>query len=224
MNIVTSIVYDIPRVWNDLTTLKQALVVLKAVADFTYCGVTPLLFDKSHLSARSFVLVPIAGFAYIFADAAMYFALPKSADNTQTWLAILLVAYSLVFFWWAQYTMRISTPALTGAFSTDEPTFLITSGPWAVVRNPLYSAYLASLLAGFILTSGSNHPDHEHPFLVSHAGGICLAALVIGFSVFYQAIREEEAKFSSSKLRSEHEAYKKRVWCLLPLTDIVGRR
>lgn len=223
MEAIASIVADIPRVWNELTSLKQAVVALKALADFAFGVLAPLLFDKSQLSAKSFVLLPLVGIAYILSDTAMFFALAKSADVTQSWIAVGLLIYSILFFWWAQYTMR-STPGLTGAFSPDEPTFLITTGPWAFVRNPVYSSYLASLLAGFILTSGSNHPDHEHPYLVSHAGGIAFAALVVGFSVFYQAIREEEAKFSSSKLRSKHEAYKKRVWCLLPLTDIVGRR
>ncbi|SPO27831.1 uncharacterized protein UTRI_04974 [Ustilago trichophora] len=222
MDEIRSLIADIPSVWSDLDNLKRTLVVLKAIADFTYCGITPLLFITSKLSLRSFVLIPAVGFAFIFSDAAMFFALPKSADTTQVYIGILLVLYSLVFFWWAQYTMS-STPGLTGAFSDDEPSFLITQGPWAFVRNPLYSAYLASLLAGFILTSSSNDPDHGHAFLVSHAGGIALAGLLVGFSVFYQAIREEEAKFSSSKLRSKHEAYKKKVWCLLPLTDVFGR-
>lgn len=223
MDEIRSLIADIPAVWRELDHLKQAFVVLKAIADFTYCGLTPLLFIKTKLTLRSFLLIPLVGFSFIGADAAMFFALPKSADATQVGIGILLLLYSLVFFWWAQYTMS-STPGLTGAFSDDEPTFLITSGPWALVRNPLYSAYLASLLAGFIVTSSSNHPDHGHAFLVSHAGGIALAALLVGFSVFYQAIREEEGKFSSSKLRSKHEAYKKRVWSLLPLADVVGRR
>lgn len=119
--------------------------------------------------------------------------------------------------------MASTKRGLTAAFSDDEPTFLITNGPWAIVRNPFYSAYLASLIAGFIVTSSSNHPDHGHTSLVSHAGGITLAGLIVAASIWWSAIREEEAKFSSSKLRNKHEEYKKRVWCLLPLTDIVGR-
>ncbi|SNX86166.1 uncharacterized protein MEPE_04875 [Melanopsichium pennsylvanicum] len=222
MNEISSLISDIPTVWGELDNLKRTLVILKAIADFTYCGITPLLFIKTRLSLRSFTLVPIVAVAFVLSDAAMYFALPKSADTTQTYIGILLVVYSLVFFWWAQYTMS-HTSGLTGAFSDDVPTFLITNGAWAMVRNPIYSAYLASLLAGFIVTSSSNHPDHGHEFLVSHAGGIAFAGLGVGFSVFYQAIREEEAKFSSSKLRSKHEEYKRKVWCLLPLTDVFGR-
>ncbi|KAJ9474842.1 hypothetical protein PHBOTO_004706 [Pseudozyma hubeiensis] len=222
MEELRSLISDVPVVWRELDHLKQAFVVLKAIADFTYCGVTPLLFIKSHLSLRSLTLVPLVAVAFVASDAAMYFALAKSADATQVWIALLLVAYSLVFFWWAQYTMS-TTPGLTAAFSDDEPAFLITNGPWAFVRNPLYSAYLASLVAGFIVTSSSNHPDHGHAFLVSHAGGIALASLLVTFSIYYQAIREEEGKFSASKLRAKHEAYKKRVWCLLPLTDVFGR-
>lgn len=222
MEEIRSLINDVPAVWREMGHLKQALVVLKAVADFTYCGLTPLLFLKSHLSLRSFTLVPLVAVCFVASDTAMYFALFKSADTTQVWIGLLLVGYSLFFFWWAQYTMS-RTPGLTAAFSDDEPTFLITQGPWAFVRNPLYSAYLASLVAGFIVTSSSNHPDHGHAFLVSHAGGITLSSLVVAFSIYYQAIREEEAKFRSSKLRSKHEAYKVKVWCLLPLTDVFGR-
>lgn len=222
MEEIRSLIADVPSVWRELDTPKQLLVVLKAIADFTYCGITPLLFTKTHVSLRTFTLVPLVGFSYVFADTAMFFALPKSADTTQVGIAIGLVLYSLVFFWWAQYTMA-HTPGLSAAFSSDEPTFLITNGPWAMVRNPLYSAYLASLVAGFIVTSSSNHPDQGHTFLISHAGGIALAALLVAFSVFYQAIREEEAKFSSSKLRTKHAEYKKRVWSLLPLSDVVRR-
>lgn len=222
MEEISSLIADVPAVWRDLDHLKRAFVVLKAIADFTYCGLTPLLFSKTHLTLRTVTLMPLVGLCFVSADAAMYFALSKAAERTQIWIGTLLVAYSLVFFWWAQYTMKTHS-RLTAAFSDDEPTFLITTGPWAFVRNPLYSAYLASLLAGFIVTSSSNHPDHGHAFLVSHAGGIALAALLVVFSIYYQAIREEEAKFDSSKLRSKYDAYKKRVWRFLPLADVFGR-
>ena len=223
MDEIRSLISDVPVVWRDLDHVKQAFVVLKAIADFTYCGLTPFLFIKTHLSIRSLVVVPLFDVCVVSSDAAMYFALPKSAEPFQVYVGLTLVSYSLVLFWWAQYTMS-STPGLTAAFSSDEPTFLIQHGPWAFVRNPLYSAYLASLLAGFIVTSSSNHPDHGHSFLASHAGGIALTGFVVAFSIFYQAIREEEAKFRLSKLRSKHEAYKKKVWSLLPLTDVLGWR
>lgn len=222
MDIARSLIADVPAVWADLDNLKKGLVVLKLTTDFIYGVVPPLLFDKSHLSLRAVLLVPMAGLCYVSQDVAMFYALPKSADSTQVGIAILLLLYSLVFFWWAQYTMKY-TPGLTAIFSDDEPNFLITNGPWALVRNPCYSAYLASLLAGFIVTSLSNHPDHGHAFLVSHAGGIAFAAFVVAFSVFYQAIRDEEAKFSSSKLRSKHEEYRRKVWMLVPLSDVMHR-
>lgn len=222
MDTLRSLAVDVPAVWHDLTTQKQALIILKAIADFSFCGLTPVLFKKSHLSMRTLVLMPITSLCFVFGDIALFFALAKSADVTQTWIAIGLVSYSLLFFWWSQYTIS-RTPGLTAAFSSDEPTFLLTTGPWSVVRNPIYSAYLASMIAGFITTSSSNHPDHGHAFLVAHAGGIAFACLVVGFSVLLQAIREEEAKFNASKLRGQHEAYKKRVWSLLPLTDVFRR-
>ncbi|EST08957.1 Phospholipid methyltransferase [Kalmanozyma brasiliensis GHG001] len=222
MEEIRSLIADVPAVWRDLDHLKQAFVVLKAIADFTFCGLTPLLFGKTHMTLRTVTLMPLVALCFVSSDAAMFFALSKAAERTQIWIGLLLVLYSLVFFWWAQYTMKTFS-GLTAAFSDDAPTFLITSGPWAFVRNPLYSAYLASLLAGFIVTSSSNHPDHGHAFLVSHAGGIALSALLVVFSIYYSAIREEEAKFDSSKLRSKYEAYKKKVWRFLPLGDVFGR-
>ncbi|KAJ1020544.1 hypothetical protein NDA13_005859 [Ustilago tritici] len=222
MDIARSLIADAPAVWRDLDHLKQFLVVLKVATDFFYGTIPPLLFNKSHMSVRTIVLVPIVGMCYVAQDIAMFFALAKSAGSTQVGIAILLLGYSLVFFWWAQYTMK-STPGLTAIFSDDEPNFLITNGPWALVRNPCYSAYLASLVAGFIVTSSSNHPDHGHAYLVSYAGGIAFAGLVVAFSIFYQAIRDEEAKFSSGKLRTKHEEYKRKVWMLVPLSDVMGR-
>lgn len=197
-------------------------MLLKALSDFTYCVIAPLVFTKQSMTLRTLTLIPLVAVCYVLSDVSMFFSLQKSASTTQCYIAIGLLLYSLLFFSWAQYTMS-STSGLSAAFSDDEPQFLIKSGPWAMVRNPFYSAYLSSLLSAFILTNSSNHPDHEHSFLVAHAGGVTLTCFIVAFSIFWQAIRDEEAKFSTSKLKGQHDAYKRQVWALLPLADALRR-
>lgn len=222
MDTVLHLITAVPSVWHTLSGLQKSVVLLKAAADFGYCIVAPVVFTKQSMTIRTFTLVPLVAVCYVLSDASMFFSLQKSATTTQCYIAIGLLVYSIVFFMWAQYTMS-STPGLSAAFSDDEPQFLIKTGPWAFVRNPCYSAYLSSLLSAFILTNSSNHPDHEHSFLVAHAGGITLACFLVSLSIFWQAIRDEEAKFSTSKLRGQHDAYKRQVWALLPLADAMRR-
>lgn len=222
MDTLSHLISAVSGVWLTLSGLQKTVVLLKAAADVGYCVIAPIAFTKQSMTIRTLTLVPLVAVCYVLSDASMFFSLSKSATTTQCYIAVGLLVYSIVFFSWAQYTMS-STPGLSAAFSDDEPQFLIKTGPWAFVRNPYYSAYLSSLLSAFILTNSSNHPDHEHPFLVAHAGGITLACFLVGFSIFWQAIRQEEAKFSTSKLKGQHEAYKRQVWALLPLADAMRR-
>lgn len=53
---------------------------------------------------------------------------------------------ALFLFLWAAIHTR--SRKLSLAYSTDEPTFLLTSGPWRYVRHPFYTAYLLSYVAG----------------------------------------------------------------------------
>ncbi|PWZ02495.1 hypothetical protein BCV70DRAFT_214052 [Testicularia cyperi] len=222
MSLITDLIETLAGPWAAMSGLQRTVIACKAFVDGSFLVLPPILFTRQAMTRRSLLAMPILITAYTLSDLAVFFSIAKSADPTQCYIALGLLAYGITFFFWAQYTIK-KTTALSAFFSSDAPEKLITTGPWALVRNPNYSAYLATYLAGFILTSSSNHPDHQHPFFTSHAGGITLSSFLVAFTVFYQAIREEEAKFAVSKLRGQYETYKKQVWMLLPLTNVFGR-
>jgi protein-S-isoprenylcysteine O-methyltransferase Ste14 len=105
---------------------------------------------------------------------------------------------NLVLFWWAVRVTR--TRRLSLAFSKDEPDFLNTDGPYAWVRHPFYTSYVTFWLATALESPGWAH------WIVP----VCMAGL------YARAARMEEAKFASSGLAADYEAYKKSTGMILP--------
>jgi protein-S-isoprenylcysteine O-methyltransferase Ste14 len=108
------------------------------------------------------------------------------------------MAGSLALFQWAAHSIR--GRAFSWIFSSDEPQFLHTSGPYAYVRNPFYVSYLLAL-AGTAAVWPS-------------ALTIAIAAAMVFY--FQMAARFEERKFERSPLSEAYRAYKARTGRLLP--------
>ena len=106
---------------------------------------------------------------------------------------------SLFLFYWAiQATLQYR---LTLAYSTDEPQFLLKTGPYSFIRHPFYMAYSIFWLAGFVAT--------QNWWLV-------LSITVMTF-LYYQAAKMEEEKFLSCQLfQNDYAEYRKQTGMFLP--------
>jgi protein-S-isoprenylcysteine O-methyltransferase Ste14 len=105
---------------------------------------------------------------------------------------------ALVLFQWAAHSIR--GRHFSYIFSTDEPQFLHTAGPYAHIRNPAYASYLLAFLSTALMFPS-----------------VLTVGLTVGMAAYFQiAARFEEGKFEASPLREEYLAYKARTGRLLP--------
>jgi protein-S-isoprenylcysteine O-methyltransferase Ste14 len=107
-------------------------------------------------------------------------------------------ACSLALFEWARSTVR--GKFFSYAYCHDTPQFLLTSGPFAYVRNPFYASYLLAYVGAAVLFPGI---------------ATLLVLVMMGiFSV--KAARHEERKFGRSALSVEYEVYRRRTGRFIP--------
>src|SRR5262249_7033224 len=86
-----------------------------------------------------------------------------------------------LFFWAVRATLQ---HRLTLAYSTDEPQFLLKTGPYGFIRHPFYTAYSLFWLAGLTATGQ----------------WWLLLPIVVMFSLYFRAARMEEEKFYVSRV------------------------
>src|SRR5215510_7559526 len=94
---------------------------------------------------------------------------------------------SLALFEWARHTIR--GKFFSYAFCRDIPQFLLTTGPYAYVRNPFYSSYLLAYVGAAILFPG-----------VATLFVVVMMGLLLA-----RAARYEESKFQKSTLAAEYD-------------------
>jgi protein-S-isoprenylcysteine O-methyltransferase Ste14 len=113
------------------------------------------------------------------------------------WYLCATFAYltSLLVFWWV---IR-SRDQLDFAFGTDVRK-LITSGPFAIVRHPLYISYIITWATGTFLF-------HSNLLWIT---------LIILVCFYVLAAHREEKTILRSKLKKEYSQYKKEVGMFLP--------
>ncbi|AOX01190.1 hypothetical protein BJP34_18650 [Moorena producens PAL-8-15-08-1] len=105
---------------------------------------------------------------------------------------------SLVLFWWAVKTTKEKPLSL--CYSDDLPNHIITTGPYKFLRNPFYTSYLLSVLAGVFVSN--------QLWLI--------ITVVVMFVPYYQVAREEEAKFLASSFAADYKVYKENTGMFLP--------
>jgi protein-S-isoprenylcysteine O-methyltransferase Ste14 len=148
-------------------------------------------------------LLTIAGFVLLFAIRSGRFpgsfrlwTLPKAAS----WAMAALCAIGFAFAWWA----RLHLGKLWSAFVTRKADHrIIDTGPYAIVRHPIYTGIILAAFATAILKGT----------IFAIAG-----ALLVAFSFWIKARLEE--RFLREQLgREAYDPYRRRVPMLIPLLN-----
>jgi protein-S-isoprenylcysteine O-methyltransferase Ste14 len=111
-------------------------------------------------------------------------------------LGLYLLAH--VVYWWSRAAHGGKRPAF--ALVPVQPKFLTRSGPYRLVRHPIYTAYLLAWLAGPVIAA--------QPWL--------LLTTLWMLCFFYYAARQEERLFAASSLGAEYAAYRRRTGMFWP--------
>jgi protein-S-isoprenylcysteine O-methyltransferase Ste14 len=118
---------------------------------------------------------------------------------TLAWVCVGLVAAGFAFCWWA----RIHLGRLwSGIITRKEDHYIVDTGPYALVRHPIYSGLLLAIAATMI-AKGT---------LIGVTG-----AILIGAS-FYMKARLEERFLRQELGAATYERYSSRVSMLIPFT------
>ncbi|KAK4442542.1 hypothetical protein QBC34DRAFT_444093 [Podospora aff. communis PSN243] len=149
--------------------------------------------NPSFLPLFAFSVLTILGNAtYVYGIVQRALSASSSPPDSYQLALILVLQIASHSLWsWAQRT--VSPKQFTRAMSKDTPKFLVTTGPYAYVRNPFYTAYLMTYAATAIL-----------------AGRTVDFVLLGGFYVCYYLVSlSEQRKFERSGVRGEYAAFRK---------------
>ena len=113
-------------------------------------------------------------------------------------VGVVVTIGAMSLFWWAIASTRRARLSL--AFSKDEPSFLVASGPYAVIRHPFYASYVLFWIAAAF----------ESPSLAFWGVPAVIACL------YARAATLEERKFEASPLAPRYREYKARTGMMLP--------
>jgi protein-S-isoprenylcysteine O-methyltransferase Ste14 len=112
------------------------------------------------------------------------------------WIGVVLCIAGLIFCIWARFTLGRNWSGVVTLKGGHE---LITSGPYALVRHPIYTGLLTMFVATVIV--------------LGHVAGIIAMPFV--FVSFWVKLRHEE-KLMLKKFPNEYAAYQQRVKRLIP--------
>ena len=159
-------------------------------------GINPFVFGETDKS--DFLLLPVVAFM-IYAILTPVFSLPfpmillKSffTNTVISWIGIILCFASLL---WFALTLKAFGTSFRIGIDESTPDKLITSGTFALSRNPLYVAMLF-FITGMLLS---------HPNIVA-----CAALIFFSIIIRRQILREE--KFLRKHYGAEYEEYCRKV-------------
>ena len=140
-----------PRYLAALAIVLLIGMVLARVALLRSKGIEAVKFGKTHKT--DFLLPPFALF-YIYLIFAAAFSWPTPArqrlfeSQAAAWLGVLLCMLGVLLFLWGIVSFGKSFRV---GIDTDQPDQLVTTGAFAVTRNPLYAAFALVLLGEFLV-------------------------------------------------------------------------
>ena len=148
-----------------------------------------LVKDKVQPEMKLTSALSLLGLVWFLVERWLHGAMTASVSPASDCTTIALLAGFMVLFWWTVAYTR--SRRLTLAFSTDQPEFIYTTGPYSLVRHPFYASYLIFWIA-VALGSGT--------------WSFWLMPITMAV-IYYRAIRFEEAKFAASSVSSEYAKY-----------------
>jgi len=159
---------------------------------------------SARTAARPGAVRGLQYYLFTFAGAWMLFATPAGdlpVPNALGWVLVGLTAAGFLFAWWA----RLHLGALwSGTVTRKEGHHVIDTGPYRLVRHPIYT--------GIILSSLATAADKATPIAV-------VGAVTMALGWFMKARLEE--RFLSEELGAEaYGAYAARVPMLVPLLKV----
>jgi protein-S-isoprenylcysteine O-methyltransferase Ste14 len=176
-------------------SLLPAILLLACVASFWW-GMRRFFTRPAGFTASMRL---IAGSSTVFAILHLFAILFASSLTAERSMAgAVLYIFSAGLFWWAIQTSRAKP--LSAAFSPDAPGHLVRSGPYRFVRHPLYSSYILTWLAGWIVT----------------AQWWLLPTVAMMIAIYFVASSAEEEKFLRSPLSQAYQQYRLRTGRFLP--------
>jgi protein-S-isoprenylcysteine O-methyltransferase Ste14 len=113
-------------------------------------------------------------------------------------VGVALYGLALAVFGWARAAHGSQRPAFVGV--GVKPSFLTQTGPYRVIRHPIYSAYLLAWLAGPIIAT--------QPWLLLTTAWM--------FALHYRAAYQEELSFAQTPFAPEYAAYQRRTGMFVP--------
>lgn len=177
------------------STLTTGQAVVAPIVVFVWQVIGAARVFKPVAGARASGLAELISLGFV--------ALVVNSGNEPVNLALFVfscvaLALALLLFEWARRTVR--GQYFSWVFSTDTPTFICTSGPFAYVRNPFYTSYLLTMAATVIMQPSSFR-------------AAVFSAMVVYFVI---AARHEERKFARSRLAADYARYMERTGRFLP--------
>ncbi|NET56816.1 MAG: isoprenylcysteine carboxylmethyltransferase family protein [Symploca sp. SIO2E6] len=177
--------------------LKCSALILLTICCLSFSWGSAVLFARPEGATKGFSLNFLLDSVLMIIQ---FIAIIK-AENSNLIIGVIglnIYIISLALFWWAVKTTKDKPLSL--CYSQDLPSYIITTGPYKLIRNPFYTSYLLPMLAGVLVT--------DQLWL--------LITLVVMLIPLYKAACQEEAKFSDSSFAAEYKAYKERTGMFLP--------
>ncbi|MGC9952733.1 MAG: isoprenylcysteine carboxylmethyltransferase family protein [Rhizomicrobium sp.] len=169
--------------------------------------VSPTIKRAGVLGELLYRVLGIVGFVLLFGFYSnhydMVYRFWRTPSGDFGWAMVALVVAGFAFSWWARATLG---PLWSGTITRKNNHRIVDTGPYALVRHPLYIGITISVLATAIV--------HGTP--TSFLGA---ALMALGF---YSKARQEE-RFLRKELGPEaYDAYAKRVPMLVPFPKRAG--
>ncbi len=177
--------------------LENALGLAAAVGTLLTFGLSMRWFRDRKQATPAKTRLVVSAYACAAVQLAVLGLSPRPpAFCWWTGLGLYLLAQGV--FWWSRAAHGSQRPAFAG--TTTRPTFLTQSGPYRLIRHPIYTAYLLAWLAGAMIAA--------QPWLL-------LTVIWMGV-LHFLAARQEEHHFAEGPLAADYAAYRQRTGMFLP--------
>lgn len=154
-------------------------------------------------SFRRQLLIASTGFVCLFIESRFRWHVLWTVDGVWGWLLVALVALGFGFAWWARIYLG---PLWSGGIVRREGHRIVDTGPYALVRHPIYTGLMISAFAFAAIKAT--------PLALL---GACLITLGFGLKA------KIEERFLAAELgEADYAAYRARVPMLVPFAPAGG--